>query len=60
MGLNRIFSLFIAKLYENISIIESGKQIINFLEQNPDMIQINFHRQKDFLENQSKFNESVK
>ena len=51
---------FFQKLYENISIIESGKQIINFLEQNPDMIQINFHRQKDFLENQSKFNESVK
>lgn len=51
---------FFRKLYENFSIVESGEQIINFLKEHTEVIKINFHRQKDFLENQAKFNENVK
>ena len=51
---------FFQKLYKNFSITERGEQIIDFLKHNPDVININFHRQKDFLANQSKFNENVK
>jgi len=51
---------FFRKLYENVDIRESGKGIINYLEKNKSISEINFHRQKDFLKNQAKFNESVK
>lgn len=51
---------FFKKLYEKIDILENGENVINFLLQNKELIQINFHRQKDFLENQAKFNEGIK
>lgn len=51
---------FFRKLYSNIDILASGKEIINYLNKNPKLLQINFHRQKDYLENQAKFNEAVK
>ena len=50
---------FFRKLYENIDILESGKGIVNYLDKNNSISEINFHRQKDFLKNQAKFNESV-
>jgi len=50
---------FFRKLYENIDILESGKGIIDYLDKNNSISEINFHRQKDFLKNQAKFNESV-
>jgi len=51
---------FFQKLYENIDILENGKNIIDFLEKNPSISEINFGRQRDFLANQAKFNEEIK
>ena len=50
---------FFRKLYENIDILESGKGIVDYLDKNNSISEINFHRQKDFLKNQAKFNESI-
>ena len=50
---------FFRKLYEGIDILEGGKGIIDYLEKNKSISEINFHRQKDFLNNQAKFNQSV-
>lgn len=51
---------FFKKLYENISITATGNEIVNFLNNNISIKKINYHKQKDFLDNQKKFNESVK
>jgi len=51
---------FFKKLYQNISITANGNDIVNFLENNIGIKQINYHKQKDFLDNQKKFNESIK
>ncbi|MDE1817918.1 MAG: acylneuraminate cytidylyltransferase [Thaumarchaeota archaeon] len=51
---------FFRSLYEKIDILENGKSIVDFLEKNPDISKINYHRQTDFLKNQAKFNEGVK
>lgn len=50
---------FFRKLYENLDIVEDAKNILHFLETHSEIIQINLHRQKDFLENQARFNDSV-
>jgi spore coat polysaccharide biosynthesis protein SpsF len=50
---------FFRTLYDGIDILESGKNIILYLEKNKSISEINFHRQKDFLNNQEKFNQSV-
>jgi len=50
---------FFQTLYENIDILENGKNIIDFLENNLSIPKINFSRQKDFLANQAKFNEVI-
>lgn len=51
---------FFRKLYRNIDILSNRKEIIRFLSNDKTIPQINYHRQKDFLKNQAKFNESVK
>jgi spore coat polysaccharide biosynthesis protein SpsF len=51
---------FFKKLYQNISITANGNDIVEFLENNPSIKQINYHKQKDFLDNQKKFNEDIK
>lgn len=51
---------FFRKLYKNMNITENGKTIINFLENNKSISEINFHKQKDFLNNQAKFNANIK
>ena len=51
---------FFKKLYENISITATGNEIVNFLNNNISIKKINYHKQKDFLDNQKRFNESVK
>lgn len=51
---------FFRKLYENIDVVETGKNIITFLENNKSISEINFYKQKDFLNNQAKFNANVK
>jgi len=51
--------IFFRKLYQNVGILSSGKEIINFLEQNKKITEINFFRQKEYLENQEKFNKKV-
>lgn len=51
---------FFRKLYDNVNITETGKSIINFLENNKYISEINFHKQKDFLNNQAKFNANIK
>ena len=51
---------FFRKLYEKKDILTSGKDILEFLENHKEIIEINFHRQKEFLENQAKFNEKIK
>ena len=51
---------FFKKLYSLIDIQTTTKEIIGFLEENPDISKINFHKQADFIKNQEKFNNSVK
>lgn len=51
---------FFRKLYEKIDILENGKSIIDFLEKNKSIPEINFHKQIEFLNNQARFNASVK
>lgn len=51
---------FFRRLYQDLDILESGKKIVDYLNNNKDLLKINFHRQKDFLENQARFNASVK
>lgn len=50
---------FFRKLYENVEVAANGEEIINFLDKNKNISKINFHRQKDYLENQKKFNEKI-
>jgi len=51
---------FFQKLYQEIDILDSGEKIVNFINKNKNLVKINFHRQKEFLDNQAKFNASVK
>ena len=51
---------FFKKLYSLIDIRTTTKEIIEFLEENPNISEINFHKQADFIKNQEKFNNSVK
>jgi|APSaa5957512535_1039671.scaffolds.fasta_scaffold17848_3 spore coat polysaccharide biosynthesis protein SpsF len=51
---------FFRTLYSKIDVLATGKEIISFLTSNEEITKINFNRQKDFLDNQSKFNESIK
>lgn len=51
---------FFKTLYQNISVTATGSDIVQFLENHLSIKQINFHKQKIFLENQKKFNESIK
>ena len=51
---------FFRALYNEIDILASGKTIIDFLKKHENLIRINIDRQKDFLENQRKFNEEIK
>ena len=46
--------------YNEIDILASGKTIIDFLKKHENLVQINIDRQKDFVENQRKFNEEIK
>ena len=50
---------FFRKLYQNIGILGTGNDIVSFLEKNEDIININFDRQKDYLENQAEFNRKI-
>jgi spore coat polysaccharide biosynthesis protein SpsF len=45
---------FFIELFKNIDILSSGKTIIDFCENNKSIMKINFHRHKDYLENQEK------
>ena len=51
---------FFQKLYKNIDVNSNGEKIVNYLSQNKFITVINFHKQKEFLQNQAKFNEMVK
>jgi len=51
---------FFKKLYSLIDSRTTTKEIIEFLEENPNICKINFHKQADFIKNQEKFNNSVK
>ncbi|RZD48749.1 MAG: acylneuraminate cytidylyltransferase [Thaumarchaeota archaeon] len=51
---------FFRKLYQNISVTANGNDIVTFLENNALIKEINFHKQKDFLNNQKEFNENIK
>ena len=45
---------FFKELYKNIDILSSGKTIIDFCENNKSIMEINFHKHKDYLEKQEK------
>jgi spore coat polysaccharide biosynthesis protein SpsF len=51
---------FFQELYKNIDIDSNGEKIVNYLSQNKFITSINFYKQKEFLQNQAKFNEMVK
>ncbi|ETR66068.1 MAG: acylneuraminate cytidylyltransferase [Candidatus Magnetoglobus multicellularis str. Araruama] len=46
-------------LISQIGYKASGKEIVNYLEQHNDIVQMNLFRQKDFLDNQQRFNQKV-
>lgn len=47
------FDLF-KKIYEKMNIDDSSTKIIDYLEKNESIIKINYHKEKDFLENKEK------
>jgi len=47
-------------LIDKIGFEKSGKEIIGFLDVNPDIAKINIHKQEDFLKNQERFDLEVK
>ena len=51
---------FFQELYNNIDTTSSGKTIIDFCEKNKSITEINFYRQKDYLDNQKKKSVSKK
>ena len=51
---------FFQKLYKKIEFDASGEHIVEYLSKNKSIPSINFHRQKEFLLNQAKFNEMIK
>ena len=51
---------FFQKLYQEVDIFATGKEILDYLDNHKEILEINFHRQKEFLENQAKFNASIK
>ena len=51
---------FFQKVYEKIDVLSTGKTLIDFLDKNQSIPKINFHKHKDYLVNQAKFNEKVR
>ena len=51
---------FFQNLYSNLDPEEDNQKIIEFLEKNDEIPKINYYKQKEFLNNQKKFNEEVK
>lgn len=47
------------KTFEKVQYLSSGKEIIEFYKLNPQVAAINYHRHKDFLENQMNFNKKI-
>ena len=47
-------------LIDKIGFENSGKEIIEFLNMNPEIAKINIHKQEDFLKNQERFDLKVK
>ena len=45
---------FFKELFKNIDILSPGKTIIDFCLKNKSIMKINFHKHKDYLENQKK------
>lgn len=50
---------FFRELYDKVHILEDTTKVVEFLTTNKNLTEINYHREKDFLENQKKFNESL-
>ena len=50
---------FFRKMYQELDTTTSSKNIIKYLNEHKTLPLINFHKQKDFLENQKKFNMGV-
>ena len=50
---------FFKKLYSLTDIKTPTRKIIEFLIENPDVAKINYHRQKDFVLNQERFNNAI-
>lgn len=48
------------ELIGKVGIDATGREVIDFLDENPDVVGINIGRQEEFLENQARFNESVR
>jgi len=51
---------FFRKIYEKFDVLTPTSNIVEFLLKNPEIANINFGRQKDFLNNQARFNEKIK
>ena len=51
---------FFTRLYDGVDILSSGKEILEYIDSHKELKNINFHRQKEYLENQAKFNASIK
>ena len=50
---------FFQKLYQNIGVLATGYEIINFLEKNKYLSEINYHKQKEYVKNQERFNAKI-
>ena len=51
---------FFREIFKKFDIVAPTKDIVNYLLDNPEITKINFERQKDFLNNQARFNSNVK
>lgn len=50
---------FFIELINGVGIEADGKTITHFLDQHPEIVNINLHRQADWAKNQANFNEAV-
>jgi spore coat polysaccharide biosynthesis protein SpsF len=51
---------FFRKVFGELPVCSTTQDITKFLINNPDLIKINAHRHKDYLNNQKQFNEKIK
>lgn len=51
---------FFRELYAKLDVLTSSEKIIEYLRKHPELSEINYQRQQDYLNNQARFNAKIK